>query len=178
MATVQKLVLFMLFGSVFVGAMMPSGPRLRPSSDRPEASERSSFFDRDGARTRETKVDLGTGTITLDRNFDGHFYADAQVNGMPVHFLIDTGATGIALTREDAQRAAVPLSGSSDVVGMGAGGELQGEMVALDRVSLGPKEVRGVRAAVIHGGDQSLLGQSFLAEFSSVSIEGDTMVLR
>ena len=172
----QKLVLFLLFGSVFVGAMMPSHPRPRPSSNRLEVSSPSSFFGRE--RGAETNVDLGTGTITLDRNFDGHFYADAQVNGVPVHFLIDTGATGIALTHEDAQRAVIPMAGTSGVIGMGAGGELTGEIVMLDRVSLGPKEVQGMRAAVIDGGDQSLLGQSFLSQFASVSIEGDKMVLR
>ncbi|MFL6735263.1 MAG: TIGR02281 family clan AA aspartic protease [Sphingomicrobium sp.] len=125
-----------------------------------------------------TKVDLGTGVVTLDRNSDGHFYADAQVNGTPVHFLVDTGATGIALTAEDARRASVPLGASDEVVGMGAGGELRGQFVWLDRVNLGIKEVRGARAAVIEGGDLSLLGQSFLSEFGSVSIEGDRMVLR
>ena len=107
---VQKLVLFLLFGSVFVGAMMPSGKRALPASNRLEVTASSSVFDRHTAP--ETMVDLGTGTITLDR------------------------------------------------------------------VSLGPKEVRGMRAAVIDGGDQSLLGQSFLSQFASVSIEGDTMVLR
>ena len=64
------------------------------------------------------------------------------------------------------------------VIGQGAGGDLTGEIVALDRVSLGPKEVRDMRAAVIDGGDISLLGQSFLSQFASVSIEDDKMVLR
>jgi aspartyl protease family protein len=174
---VQKLVLFLLFGSVFVGAMMPSNLRVpKEQSQTHSVEDRSSFFDR--SRPSDTKVDLGTGTVTLDRNADGHFYADAQINGTPVHFLIDTGATGIALTHEDAQRAGVPMSGSSMVIGQGAGGELTGEIVSLDRVGLGPKEVRTMPAAVIDGGDQSLLGQSFLSQFASVSIEDDKMVLR
>lgn len=117
--------------------------------------------------------------ITLQREEDGHFYADAQVNGTPVHFLVDTGATGIALTHEDAQRASIALDPSSEqVVGMGAGGELRGQFVTLDRVNLGLKEVRATRAAVIEGGDRSLLGQSFLSQFGTVEIRGDTMVLR
>ena len=43
------------------------------------------------------------GSITLDRNADGHFYADVRINGNPVHMLIDTGASGIALSRDDAR---------------------------------------------------------------------------
>jgi len=174
---VQKLVLVLLFGSVAVGAMMPSKLNVSKGGSKTQTVEtRSSLFDR--SSSSETRVDLGTGTITLDRNSDGHFYADAQINGILIHFLVDTGATGIALTHEDARRAGIPMSGSSMVIGQGAGGDLTGEIVALDRVSLGPKEVRDMRAAVIDGGDISLLGQSFLSQFASVSIEDDQMVLR
>lgn len=119
------------------------------------------------------------GAVTLERERDGHFYAKVQVNGAPIRFLIDTGATSIALTHDDARRASVPLEdGATNLIGKGAGGELRGQFVTLDRVSLGHKEVRGAAAAVINGGEMSLLGQSFLAEFASVSIEGDRMVLR
>lgn len=167
----------LLFGGVFIGAMMPTNLRVPKGQSKTHTVEdRSSLWDR--SNSTETKVDLGTGTVTLDRNSDGHFYADAQINGTPVHFLVDTGATGIALTHDDAMRAGIPMSGSSMVIGQGAGGELTGEIVALDRVSLGPKEVRDMRAAVIDGGDISLLGQSFLSQFASVSIEDDKMVLR
>ena len=44
-------------------------------------------------------------SITLTRASDGHFYADALVNGAPVHFLVDTGATTLALSKGDAQLA-------------------------------------------------------------------------
>ena len=169
--------LVLLFGSVAIGAMMPSKLTVSKGGSKTQTVEtRSGFFDR--SNSNETQVDLGTGTITLDRNSDGHFYADAQINGTSIHFLVDTGATGIALTHDDAQRAGVPMSGSSMPIGMGAGGALTGEIVALDRVSLGPKEVRDMRAAVIDGGDISLLGQSFLSQFASVSIENDKMMLR
>jgi aspartyl protease family protein len=119
------------------------------------------------------------GSIALERNSDGHFYADVRINGNAVHMLIDTGAGGIALSRDDARAAGLATSiGMNDVVGEGADGAVHGEYVKLDRVELGPLSAPGLDAVVLNSGQQSLLGQSFLAKFSSVQIEGDRMVLR
>ena len=51
-------------------------------------------------------------------------------------------------------------------------------MVNLDRVELGHKQARGMTGVVVEGGEQSLLGQTFLSKFDSVEIHGDQMVLR
>jgi len=119
------------------------------------------------------------GSIALDREADGHFYADVRINGNNVHMLIDTGASGIALSRDDARTAGLATSiGMNDVVGEGADGEVHGEYVKLDRVELGPLSASGLEAVVLNSGQQSLLGQSFLSKFSSVNIEGNRMVLR
>ena len=119
------------------------------------------------------------GSLTLQRNDDGHFYADVRINGNMVHMLIDTGASGIALSRDDAQIAGLaPSIGMNEVVGEGADGAVHGEYVKLDRVELGPLSAEGLGAVVLYSGQQSLLGQSFLSKFSSVQIEGDRMVLR
>ncbi len=121
---------------------------------------------------------LYAGTLSLKREANGHFFADAQVNGATVRFLVDTGASVIALSVDDARRAGVRMEGPSSVVGSGASGPVRGKQVTIDRVRLGPQEGRSLEALVIEGGDQSLLGQSFLAKFSSVEIRGDTMTLR
>ena len=119
------------------------------------------------------------GSIALDRQPDGHVYADVRINGNPVHMLIDTGASGIALSRDDARAAGLATSiGMPDVVGEGADGEVHGEYVKLDRVELGPLSAENLDAIVLNSGSQSLLGQSFLSKYSSVQIEGDRMVLR
>jgi aspartyl protease family protein len=118
-------------------------------------------------------------SIELTRQPNGYFYADVEINGAPVHMVVDTGATVIALSREDAQMARVPTDiGMNDVVGEGASGAVKGEQVVLDRVTLGDKTVERLPAIVLSNGGQSLLGQSFLSQFSSVHIEGDKMVLR
>jgi len=117
--------------------------------------------------------------IRLERSFDGHFYADVSINNVPIHALVDTGASGIALSREDARRAGIATSaGMYDVIGEGASGAVQGEFVTIDSVSLGGTSASGMQAVVLDSGNLTLLGQSFLSRFASVEIKDDTMVLR
>ena len=117
--------------------------------------------------------------LVLDRRGDGHFYADVEVNGVPISMLVDTGASGIALSAEDARRAGVATSiGMHDIIGEGASGAVHGDIVTIERIRLGGIEQSAVPAAVLKGGSTSLLGQSFLRDFASVEISGDRMHLR
>ena len=142
------------------------------SADHESGSARKAYS-RDGDERSD-----GEGLV-LNRQWDGHFYADTQINGTTVRMLVDTGASGIALTRDDARKAGIGISiGMPNVVGQGAGGAVKGEYVTLDRVSLGGESAESMQAVVLDGGGQSLLGQSFLSKFASVEIKGDTMVLR
>lgn len=128
---------------------------------------------------RAATIDQLDQQMELVRDDNGYFFADVQVNGAPVHMLVDTGASGIALSRNDAQLAGLPISiGMNDVIGKGADGDIRGQAVMLDRVTLGGKSVEHVPAIVLNSGSQSLLGQNFLGRFSTVKIEGDRMVLR
>ena len=127
----------------------------------------------------EPQFNSQDGSIELQRNPDGHFYADVRVNGTYIHMLVDTGATTIALSRNDARMAGIATSiGMNDVVGRGADGAVHGEAVLLDSIELGPLSAHDLDAVVLNSGEQSLLGQSFLGKFSSVRIENDRMVLR
>jgi aspartyl protease family protein len=127
----------------------------------------------------EESVNRLDGSVELDRQPDGHFYADVRINGNLVRMMVDTGASGIALARDDARVAGLaPSIGMSDVVGEGADGAVRGEYVRLDRVELGPLSAENMDAVVLNGGQQSLLGQSFLSKFKTMTVEGDRMVLR
>lgn len=121
---------------------------------------------------------LGDRTV-LDRQADGHFYADAEVAGMPVHFLVDTGASVIALTAEDASN--VGLEWTDDdlrYVGQGASGAIYGVPVTLDDVSLGGFRGEHVAAVIVPKGlPVSLLGQSFLSRVPKLDIAGDKLTL-
>lgn len=119
------------------------------------------------------------GVTELPRAANGHFYTDASINGSPVRFLIDTGASVVALTGADARAAGLYWS-DADVapVARGASGQVQGVAVMLDRVSLGGHEARNVSAIIVPEGlEISLLGQSFLSTVQPVRIERDRMVL-
>jgi aspartyl protease family protein len=122
----------------------------------------------------------GIAEAAIARADDGHFYADALVNGTPVRFLVDTGATTVALTREDAQRAGLSFANADfDETARGAGGAIATKSVTLDRVAVGPVEASAVEAVVAESKlAHSLLGQSFLSRVRTVTIAGDRMVLR
>jgi aspartyl protease family protein len=170
-----RMALIIIFVGTVVGALMPSG---KPSADngQRDAIQVSALEDSDSSGQ---SIEPGSGSITLERERDGHFYAEARVNGAPVRFLVDTGASGIALTEADARNAGLAFDpGQSEVVGTGPSGQVHGHFVRLNRVELGLKSVSGSPAIVLEGGDRSLLGQSFLSQFSSVEIHNDTMVLR
>ena len=119
------------------------------------------------------------GGISLKRSGDSHFYALALVNGTPVRFMIDTGSSSIVLTPEDARRAGIG-AGDYAARGVGAGGEVRLMPTILTRLTLGPVAADNVPAMVAEQGKipVSLLGQSFLARTGSVTIAGDTMILR
>ena len=177
------LIIVVVFG--LVGAMLGRSPPSTPASSGHEASIAEQARDGEAARVAELKTQNQPqftnqdGTVELQRQPDGHFYADVRINGNFVHMLVDTGATDIALSRDDARTAGLATSiGMPDVVGEGADGAVHGEYAKLDRVELGPLTAEGLDAVVLNGGQMSLLGQSFLSKFSSVEIHGDRMVLR
>ena len=121
----------------------------------------------------------GNGFVSreLVRSPDGHFYAEAQVNGAQVRFMVDTGASFVALTRADAQRAGIQPS-EDPTIAMSAGGEVDVVPVTIDRIAIGSLAATRVRGAVIDELEISLLGQSFLERVGSVEIRGDRMILR
>jgi aspartyl protease family protein len=116
--------------------------------------------------------------IELAREADGHFYADVAVNQSQVRFMVDTGATAVALTGDDAR--AIGLNWSADelqAVGRGASGDVVGKQVIIDRMQIGNVQANNVRAVIIPQGlDVSLLGQTFLARVDSVNIRDNKMV--
>ena len=120
-----------------------------------------------------------SGQIEVPRAPDGHYYLTAEINGEPVRFVVDTGATQIVLTKEDARRTGLDVDG---LVYLGrantANGEVRTAPVRLDRVTIGPIEDSNVRAVVNDGVmEGSLLGMEYLQRFSSVEIGGGKLVL-
>jgi aspartyl protease family protein len=120
-------------------------------------------------------------TVELPLRADGHYHADADVNGHSVQVLVDTGASIVALTAEDAEAVGIYVS-SSDYTRkiQTANGSARAAPVVLDRVSIGDITVRDVRAVVLEAGTMpvSLLGMSFLNEVDRVAIRSGKLILQ
>ena len=119
------------------------------------------------------------GEVILPQQADGHYYVQLGVNGVPVDFVVDTGASQIVLSREDAARAGIDPAelrylGSAST----ANGVVRTANVRLDSVSLGPLTETGV-PAVVNEGEMfgSLLGMSYLSRFSNIQIRDGELVL-
>ena len=159
-----------LVGLVRVAEQMAAVPTPAPpvaAADAPRQTEKA------------PRIGNGYADVTLERAADGHFYADAQVNGTEVRFLVDTGASSLVLTQADAQRAGIG-AGDFNERAIGAGGEVKLMPVLLDRVAIGPIVANHVAAHVAEDGSLpvSLMGQSYLSRIGSVTIRDDAMVLR
>jgi aspartyl protease family protein len=173
----------MVFIWIFVLGIIGSAVTHLPSRRSPSTNEifANAAATVEEASTSESaaRAPSSDGALDIPRSDNGHFYADVDVNGTKLHMLIDTGATGIALSRQDARSAGIATSiGMNDVVGEGADGSVHGEVVMVDRLSLGSVKAEAMPAIVLNSGGQSLLGQEFLAKFASVEIHGDTMTLK
>ena len=124
-------------------------------------------------------VDAESGEISVPRAPDGHYYLSLEVNDTPIRFVVDTGATEMVLTQQDAERAGVALT-DRDFFNEArtANGTVRTAPVTLEKVALGPVSDRGFPASV-NGGDMdtSLLGMRYLERFSRIEIRGNEMVL-
>ena len=119
----------------------------------------------------------GNSSVTLKADARGHFIADGQVNGGTVRFMVDTGATTIALPAAEAKRLGIDyLKGERGLV-QTANGSAPAYRVKFDTVRLGDITLNGVEGVVLEGGLQTaLLGMSFLNR-TEMKREGETMVL-
>jgi len=111
---------------------------------------------------------------------DGHFYVDADVNGASIRFVVDTGASVIALSPEDARAAGLQvLSQDFTLRANTANGVARVAPVTLRAVGLGQFTASEVPAIVVEQPMQaSLLGMSFLSRLQGFETRGDELVLR
>jgi len=162
-----------------VGQTTPEGVRL-VSVDRDSA-----VFDIDGRRTtlgigqaRIARSEPAAQSAMLIADLTGHFSADGKVNGHPIRFMVDTGATVTALPAADARRLGIDVGKGQPVVLRTANGTARARLVKLDVVSVGGVTLHNVEAVVMEGEGLTmpLLGMSFLNRMD-MKREGSVLTL-
>jgi aspartyl protease family protein len=114
------------------------------------------------------------------KSSDGHFWAEGEVNGRTVRFLVDTGATAVALTPEDAQRLGIdPAELHYGFKVVTAGGQIRAASVRLASITVAGARLDNVDALVIEKGlDTSLLGMTYLGRLSRFEATRGALVLQ
>ncbi|HEY8553068.1 MAG TPA: TIGR02281 family clan AA aspartic protease [Burkholderiales bacterium] len=164
------------------GAASPEGVRLLATDTAAEEAE----VEIDGRReilrlgtVIGSFAPTGRPSVTLWAGSGGHFHADGTINGLPVRFLVDTGATTIALSGAEASRLGIDYRARGrPSFASTAGGIVRTYALKLERVEVGPIALHDVDAAVIEGPypREPLLGMSFLGRLD-MKREGDRMEL-
>jgi aspartyl protease family protein len=120
-------------------------------------------------------------TVAVARTNGGDFAITAEINGARVAMVLDTGASSVVLTRDDAKAAGLPLEVLQYTVNIDtANGRTRAAPVTLDRIAIGSLTERSVDALVAQPGQlkTSLLGMSFLNRLRSWEVSGDRLLLR
>jgi aspartyl protease family protein len=132
----------------------------------------------------ETKVQPAYNVLsmeTLDAGGGGHFITTAEINNSPIRVLVDTGASTVALSFEDAEKAGLhPNSLKFDVPINTANGTGHAALVKLRKVQIGTVRVSDVDGMVLQKGvfSGTLLGMSFLSRLDSFTVERGKLILK
>jgi len=121
------------------------------------------------------------GEVVIRRRLGGEFIVPGKVNGRPVSFVFDTGASSVVLTAEDAAAAGVAVAADDFFINVTtANGATTAAAARLDRISVGGIVIRSVPALVAQKGtlEQSLLGMTYLERLKSFAVESGKLVLR
>jgi aspartyl protease family protein len=166
-----------------VGDTTPEGVRLI------SADSESATFEIDGKRETITPgqhgaiatsapSNSGRKKVVLTADSRGHFFTVGSINGVSTRFMVDTGATTIALSSEEAKRTGVNYLAGRKVLTQTANGVVPVYRVRLDAVDIGGIKLSNIDAIVIEGGrlPVALLGMSFLNRME-MRRDGDTLML-
>jgi aspartyl protease family protein len=165
-----------------VGDSTPEGVKLISANSETAVVEydrqRQSLQLGQGTRVGSSASSSGSGQVTLTADSRGHFVTTGSINGLSVRFLVDTGASSVALSTTEAKRLGVNYLSGTRAYTSTANGVIPVYRVKLDHVRVGDISLDNVDAAVLEGAgmDIALLGMSFLNRMQ-MKRDGDTLTL-
>jgi aspartyl protease family protein len=166
--------------TVSVGARTPEGVRLVAVEGETavvEAGGRQQTL-RLGERAVSAPGASSASAVVLNANSLGHFVTEGSINGAGVTFLVDTGASAVAMGKADADRAGIDYRKGERMRTLTANGVVTTWRVKLDSVRVGDVTLRNVDGAVLAAGQPYvLLGMSFLNRME-MSRSGEQLTLR
>jgi aspartyl protease family protein len=166
---------FVMFTAVSIAMVIAFGvaPRLKEQAAAPSPVTVA-------VAMPEPAAAAGSRAAFIDREDDGHYWTRADVSGTQVKFMVDTGASIVALTYFDAQRLGLkPEELDFDSEIRTAGGITYGAPVMLESIRIGKVEIENVNAVILRTElEQSLLGMSFLGELNSYEVRQGQMIIR
>ena len=144
------------------------------------ATPQAAVIDADGKRYTLRLGQSTVATLMLRANPGGTFLTTAYINGVPVQVMLDTGASTVAINRDDARRMGIDYASGRRVVYQTANGPATAWLVTLGSVQLGEIVVSNVAASVVEGGSEQLpvvlLGSTFL-QHVDMQRSGDTLTI-
>jgi aspartyl protease family protein len=165
-----------------VGDATPEGVKLVGATSESAVVEfggkRQTLLLGQGTRLGGGTIAASTGQTIIMVGAGGHFWAPGAINGAGVRFMIDTGATSVALSSETAKRIGLNYAAGTRVAVRTASASTTGFRVVLDTVRVGDITLSGVEALVLEGRypEDTLLGMSFLSR-TQMKRDGDTLTL-
>lgn len=152
--------------------------RMTESSMQTKAAERAKVMN--AFASIEPAPQMGSRTVSLAADGRGHFQTDARVDGRDIGFLVDTGATVIALTEKDAARIGIrPFASDYTMNVTTANGPAKAAAARIASIDIGGVVVRDVDALVMPDKvlSQNLLGMAFLSRLKRFEYSGGRLVM-
>jgi aspartyl protease family protein len=124
-------------------------------------------------------VETSGAEIRIRRAEDGHFWVNGELNGQPVRFLVDSGATVTTISGDTAARVGIERSGGFGVVVDTANGSAMVDRGQAARIGIGPIQRSDLAIHIARGGDGTdVIGMNFLSTLSAWGVEGSTLRLK
>lgn len=181
MSSPSKILLFALCVGAFVAYFGEQFTQLRHKmANRLEAQKQARLSAGQKLVYAEIKMADSGREIRVSRGGDGHYWLTLDVNGIPVRFVVDTGASHVSLSFQDAESIGLDPSGLDfNRIYRTANGQTLKALVQLDHVGIDSIQFTNLTASVSQPGqlEVSLLGMNFLSKLSSFKMERGELIL-